>query len=291
MPPRWRELCLGAWFVVISIMRLRAISGTPPGFDGRLYRAATLAWLDGGDPWAVFSGPIRYAAPPPSLLATLPFAVLPEQVAVVAIIALGLVGTVWAIRRLRLSMIWIAFPPFVDGLYNANPHVLLVPLLVAGVAPLAVMVKVYAGLVPAIRGDVRAVVLSVLLLVVTAPFLPWAGYIAAWPSIVDALHVQSDGGMSALAIPVLIPIAVVALVLMGRERAAWWIVPVLWPSTQWYYASMVMPGATLLGAAVVSIPTPWSATIAAAMVAGEVVWRRRRTIRVAPLGAPQVPIP
>ena len=47
--------------------------------------------------------------------------------------------------------------------------------------------------------------------------------------------------MSALAIPMLLPVAGLALILMGRRRAAWWIVPVLWPSTQWYYASLVMP--------------------------------------------------
>jgi hypothetical protein len=285
LPPGWAELLVAAWFVAISLMRIRAMSTTPPGFDGRLYRAATIAWLDGADPWTVFSGPIRYAAPPPSLLAMLPFALVPEDVAVAAIIILGLLGTIWAIRRLGLPIWWIAFPPFIDGLYNANPHVFLVPLLVAGAAPIAVMVKIYAGLVPLVRGQVRAVLLSVGLVLVTAPFLPWAEYLAAWPSIVDALREQSDGGMSALAIPLLIPIGIAALILMGRERAAWWIVPVLWPSTQWYYASMVMPAATLLAAVVVAVPSPWSATVAAALVAGEVVYRRRQPAAGHPAGS------
>ena len=62
--------------------------------------------------------------------------------------------------------------------------------------------------------------------------------------------------MSALAIPVLIPVAVVALVLMGRRAAAWWVVPVLWPSTQWYYTSLAMPATTLLAGFVVAVPVP-----------------------------------
>ena len=82
--------------------------------------------------------------------------------------------------------------------------------------------------------------------------------------------------MSALAIPVLIPFAAVALVLMGRRRAAWWVVPVLWPSTQWYYTSLVMPATTLLAAFVVAVPVPYATTLGAVVVAGEVVWRSRR---------------
>jgi hypothetical protein len=275
MPPGWLGYLVGAWFVVISVMRLLVISSATPGFDGRLYLSATVAWLHGADPWSVYSGAIRFAAPPPSLLAMLPFTLVPEDVAVALIIGLGLVGTAWAIRRLGLPLWWLAFPPFIDGLYNANPHVLLLPLLVAGAAPVAVLVKVYAGLVPLVLRQWRAVAISAVVLVVTIPFLPWATYIAEWSSLTASLADQSDGGMSATATPILIPVAVVALLLMGRKRAAWWIVPVLWPSTQWYYASLVMPGATLLSAVVVAIPVPWSATLAAVLVAVEVVVRRR----------------
>ena len=208
----------------------------------------------------------------------LPFALVPEEVAVVAIIVLGLVGTLWAIRRLGLPFWWLAFPPFVDGLYNANPHVLLVPLLVAGAAPIAVMVKLYAGLVPlgaccerACRAPERRAGRGRRRHSCHGPSTSPPGR-RSW----TALREQSDGGMSAIATPLLIPVAIAALVLMGRKRAAWWIVPVLWPSTQWYYASMVMPAATLLAAVVVAVPSPWSTTVAAALVAGDVVYRRRR---------------
>ncbi len=105
----------------------------------------------------------------------------------------------------------------------------------------------------------------------TAPLLPWGAYVAAFPSLAEALRIQSDGGMSAWAAPILLPVAVLALVAMGRQRAAWWIVPVLWPSTQWYYTSMVMPAATLLAAMIVAVPYPW-ATTAGAVVVALTVW-------------------
>ena len=154
-----------------------------------------------------------------------PFTWVPEDVAVGLIIIFGLIGTLWAIRRLRLPLWWIAFPPFIDGLYNANPHVLILPLLVAGAAPIAVLVKIYAGVVPLIRGDLRAVLLSAAILVVTIPILPWAWFIDQMPTIMDALRAQASGGMSAWAIPILVPVGVVALLVMGRDRAAWWAVP------------------------------------------------------------------
>ncbi len=275
-PPRTLEVLLASWFVVISAMRLSVITAAAPGFDAKLYRTATLTWLHGGDPWSVYAGAIRFAAPPPSLLAMLPFALVPETVAVVAMIGLGFVGTAWALRRLGMPLWWLAFPPFIDGLYNGNPHVLLIPLLVAGLAPLAALVKIYAVPIPVLLGEWKAVVATGIVLLVTIPILPWASYIAQFPAIAASLAEQSDGGMSALAIPLLIPVAVVALVLMGRRRAAWWVVPVLWPSTQWYYTSLVMPATTLLAAFVVAVPVPFATTLGAVVVAAEIVWRSRR---------------
>src|SRR4029077_14685731 len=154
-----------------------------------------LTWLQGGDPWSVYSGGIRFAAPPPFLLAMLPFACVPEPVAVVAMIGLGIVGTAWPWRRLGLPLWCLAFPPFIDGLYNGNPQVLLLPLLVAGLAPIAALVKIYAVPVPLLRGEWKAVAAIVVVLLVTVPILPWGVYLAQFSSISAALVDQSDGGM------------------------------------------------------------------------------------------------
>ena len=63
-------------------------------------------------------------------------------------LVIGIVASVWAIRQLGAPMWWLAFPPLVDGMWNANPHVVVLPLLLASLAPIAIVVKVYAAVVP-----------------------------------------------------------------------------------------------------------------------------------------------
>jgi hypothetical protein len=190
---------------------------------------------------------------------------------------LGIAASVWLIRRLRLPIWWLAFPPLVDGLYIANPHVFVVPLLVAGVGPLAVFFKVYAGVVPALLLRWKTLLVTLGLVIVTAPFLPWALFIERWPQVSAALASQSGGGgLSALATPWLLPLTVVAAALIGRERLAWWAVPVFWPYTQWYYASMALPVVTPLAAMALAMPIPGATTLAIVLAAIPVVLERRR---------------
>ena len=49
------------------------------------------------------------------------------------------------------------------------------------------LVKIYAGLVPPAPRARAAVGHAAVVLLVTAPFLPWGTYIAAFPSIAEAL--------------------------------------------------------------------------------------------------------
>jgi hypothetical protein len=241
---------LATWFVVITVMRMVVIGPGGPGFDGRLYRAATIEWLHGGDPWAVVQGGVYFGAPPPSLIPMIPFALLPEPIAIGLLLGLGVAGTAWAIRRLGMPLWWLAFPPLVDGLWNANPHVLVLPLLLAGLAPIAIIVKVYAAIVPAIRLEVRALALAAILLVATVPFVPWDTYLAERQTIQDHLDRTSGGGLSAwsfdlplLAVIVLVTVtALLVLARRDRDRAAWLAMPALWPWTQWYYSSLAIPG-------------------------------------------------
>jgi hypothetical protein len=210
----------------------------------------------------------------------IPLTWLPETVAIAILLGLGVGGSAWAIRRLGLPLWWLAFPPLVDGLWNANPHVLILPLLVAGLAPLAVIIKVYAGVVPLIRMEMKAIALSAAALIVTAPFLPYATFIDELPWIAGQLQLQSDGGISVWALPwpwlpVLLVGSIVALVLVGRERSAWWAVPVLWPSTQWYYSSLAIPGASMLSAAILAVPFVGGPVVAVVVLAVEQVLARR----------------
>jgi len=241
---------LAAWFIAISAMRLAVIAPGGPGFDGRLYRSATVAWLNGQDPWAVVQGGVWFGAPPPSLLPMIPFALLPEGVALGVLLALCLGASAWAIRRLGLPMWWLAFPPLVDGIWNANPHVLVLPLLLVGLAPIAAIVKLYAAVVPSVRLELRALALTAVAFVVTAPFVPWATYLAERDIIRLRLDLTAGGGIGVWALdqpflPVGVVVSLVAfwiLVRRDRERAAWLAMPAFWPWTQWYYSSLAIPG-------------------------------------------------
>jgi hypothetical protein len=265
-----------AWFAIISAMRLSSLLPTTPGYDGMLYRDATLRWLQGGDPWALRPGHAVFGAPPPTLIAMLPFAALPEALARIALVGLGIAASVWVIRQLGLPLWWLLFPPLVDGMYIGNPHVFVVPLLVAGAGPLAVLVKVYAGAVPALLLRWRALLITAFLFLISAPLLPWALFVERWPQVSAALASQSGGGgLSVLATPLLLPIAVGAAVLLGRERLAWWSVPVFWPYTQWYYASMILPVATPLAAVALAIPVPGATTLGLVLAVAELAWMRR----------------
>ncbi len=211
-------LIVPAWFVIVSAIRLSALVPTTPGYDGMLYRDATLRWLDGGNPWAIPANGAVFGAPPPTLLAMLPFALVPEPVARISLVLLGVMASVWLIRRLRLPLWWLAFPPLVDGLYIANPHVFVAPLIVAGAGPLAVVTKVYAAPILVLLLRWRALVITASFFVLTAPFLPWTQFIDHWAEINAALASQSRGGLSVTATLWLLPMALVAAALVDRAR-------------------------------------------------------------------------
>jgi UDP-N-acetyl-D-mannosaminuronic acid dehydrogenase len=126
------------------------------------------------------------------------------------------------------------------ALLSANVQTLLVPLILISQGPLATFLKVYAAVPLAILGRWRECAVTVVALVVSAPFLPWPGFIDAFPTISANLAEQTR---YALPTPVLIlfaPLALVALAVIGRGLAAWMAVPALWPSQQFYYGTLAM---------------------------------------------------
>ncbi|HEV8177896.1 MAG TPA: hypothetical protein VGP44_09435, partial [Gemmatimonadales bacterium] len=235
---RWERLAnvgLATWFISLSVMRLSVI-WPDRAVDLRLYLRGTAEWLHGGDPWSVHIGTLQFAAAPQSLLPMAPFALLPEEVGIAVLTALAVVASFWTLRRLGLPWWWITWPPLVDNLWNGNPQVYIVPLLLGPAAWFAPIVKAY-GVVPLlVQFRVRTLVATALVGLVTLPILPWATFLGNVPTTSALLSEQSQGGMSAWFIPVLVPFTVGALFVMGSQRASWWLVPALWPSTQWYYS-------------------------------------------------------
>ncbi len=137
---------------------------------------------------------------------------------------------------------------------------------------------------PAIRLEWKALAATAALLLVTLPLLPWGLFLERWPEVSAALRDQSaGGGLSVWVTPLLLPVAVVAAILLGRERLAWWSIPVFWPYTQWYYSSLVLPVVTPLAGVALSIPVPGATTVALLIALGEVYWANRRRREADPL--------
>lgn len=285
---RWNvvaDVALATWFISLSTMRLLVLATGEPATDLRLYLRGSAAWLHGQDPWLVQMGTLHYAAAPPSLILMAPFALLPEALAVPILTVVAVIASFWTLRRLGLPMWWIVWPPLVDNLWNGNPQLFVVPLLLGPAAFLAPIVKAY-GIVPlVIRWRWRMVAATVAIGIVTLPILPWATFFGHLSETTGFLTDQSQGGMSAWFFPILVPFAAVALVVMGRQKASWWFIPALWPATQWYYSLMAMPAMTALTAAILAAPVQGLPAVAAVVAAVEVWYRRRR---VAPRPTDQI---
>lgn len=274
--PLMGQVALAAWFVTLSAMRLAILATDEPFSDLRLYLRGASAWLRGEDPYAVHIGTLYYAAAPPSVLPMAPFTLLPEPVAIAILTILAVAVSFWTLRRLDLPWWWIAWPPLVDNLWNGKPQLFLVPLLLGSAGWLAPIVKAYAVVPLLVQFRFRALLLGAAIMLVTVPFLPWAAFLGRLSDTTTLLSEQSQGGMSAWFAPVLVPFTIVALVAMGRRRASWWIVPALWPSTQWYYSLMAMPVLTPLTAAILAAPVQGGPAVGAIVAAVEVWYRQRR---------------
>lgn len=213
------------------------------GIDARIYTRAASTWLSGGDPWKVAVEGYYFAAPPPTLLPFFPFAALGETLSGLLWVAGSLVAGIFLIRRLRLPLWWLLFPPLINGVLAGNADVLLVALLVSGgsaTAVLATFLKIYA-IIPLV-GETRwrALAYTVGALVLTAPFLPWGEYLEQSGQIAQTLARQAIG-ISAWGNPILMIGVAIALTRLGPRLASWLAVPAVWPSTQLHYSTLALP--------------------------------------------------
>lgn len=229
---------LPAWFAVIDLLWIAKPDAL--GIDARHYQNAASAWLAGGDPWAVTESGIPYAAGPHTLLFYAPTSVLPLTISTWAWLLAGLLASVWLVRRLGLPIWWLAFPPLLHGIWNANPQTIALALLVQGSivgAVLAVGLKLYAAIPLLARW--RHLVIAGLVVGLVTLVLPWQLYLDRGLGV--GSHLQTAWNGSAWRLPILIPPTLVALWILRRRGAEWFAVPALFPATQFYYVAMALP--------------------------------------------------
>jgi hypothetical protein len=260
----WRvgwTIWLPIWFVLIDVVHIVDELGfrPPPGVDAVLYRRAAEEFLRGGSPWAasIQGGPdlTHFAGLPPTVLAFVPFAMMPEWLAASIWVGLSVVAAVAIVRRLHLPIWWLAFPPLVEGVYSGNPQLVILALLVClpRLSWFAPLLKVYAVFPLAGERRWRALAISALAVAATFVIAPtlWIEYFNQAGSIAARLEVEARGGFSASADPGLWALTILSLILLALvdlRSAGWLAVPGAWPASQFHYSTFAMPIATpLLG--------------------------------------------
>lgn len=282
------RIALAGWFFFQSLLvSAWLVNEGYLGGDFRIYYRAARAWLSGGDPWNAgvhILGPAHFGAPPASLVPVVPFTFISEDQAVAIWVVLCVLSSLYVIRRLRLGLEWLLFPPLVFGVVSGNPSLPVLALLVAGsswTAAVAAALKVYA-VVPLVgerRWRTVGIALSVLAAaVVLAPGL-WIEYVQRFGEISARLSAESVGGYSAVRWWPLVPPTLVALVVIARYdlRAAGWLaVPALWPGSEWHWSTMALPVLTPWLGVMLAIDLRGLPAVATWVFAAVLVIRRHR---------------
>lgn len=271
------------WTCVAGAAFLARVLLHPQGFgiDGRIYAAASRAWLDGADPWSIAIDGVRFAGPPPTLLMAAPLAALPTEVVPFASVVVAAVAAFVALRLAGARWWWLASVPFIEGVWVGSLDLLALALVLiaarlegsrgALTAAFGGLAKIYA-LVPVFVLRPRAALGAALIVGVgTAALLPWSEWLGRSKELVGVLLEQSDGGKGAWAAPlVLVPLVAIALFGLGRQAGAWLIIPALWPASQVHYLVFLMPVAGATAAAMASSSLP---AVGALAVIAEAVQR------------------
>jgi hypothetical protein len=258
--------------------------------DGYLYWLASAAWLAGGDPWLVATGPhgeFHFSGLPPTVLVFAPLTAIDGRVVAVLLGLASVFAAYVIVRRLQLPIAFLLFPPIVEGIGSANPHLALMALLLAGRGALPAALKVYA-VVPLLGerrwGAVAAAGAALLASVVVAPGL-WGSYIERIGDILARHRTEAVGGFEATGM--LLAHALVALAWLWWQRprdGGWLTVPAIWPASQFFYWTFALPVLPVPVLALLAIRLPGLA--AAVIVAYALVLGMRSGARVQPAEAP-----
>lgn len=190
----WPAILIAAFVVVgVRLVVPPLVVGLPFGWDAVVYTEAARAVLTGEDPWMARGYGIAYAAPPPSLVAFLPFAWLPDPVVSAIWVGINAASALLVVRRLELPWYWIGFPPIVLSTIAGSTALPVTALMLAGFGGLGVFGRLYAALPYLVRWEWRPVLVGAGLVALTLPL--WPAYLTSSAS--ETLAAQSEG-LSAL---------------------------------------------------------------------------------------------
>ena len=275
---------VAVWFLLSSLRLIYlAFTFLLPGGDAVLYAKAADAWLTGGDPWqqgivwGSYGKIIYFGAPPPTLLAYIPFAFLPAPVVAAFWMIADACSVVLIVRHLRYPLWWCFFPPAVETTMMGNPEPVMLALLLIGggrLAAFAPLLKPYAVAALIAERRWRTIAAAAILGCAVAAFLPWGPFLKDAASIRDALVAQNYADISVFGQPNLLPFALFGLYMLGWRRAWWVATPVLWPASQYHYAVIAMPALTPMLGVGLALQFQGSAALSVFAV-GYVIWSRK----------------
>lgn len=289
-----RQVWLPLWFVLIdlSVRVPQLLNGSVPvGADARIYLRAASMYLAGQDPWSaavtIHGFVYHFAGLPTDVLVYAPLTLLPEETSSLMLVVLAGLSAIWVIRRLELPGWYLLFPPIVEGIYDGNPQLPLLALLLIGLGPIAALLKIYA-VVPML-GERRWGALGITFALLGGCFLIapnlWLSYADQFGAISNRLVSEAGGGYSAWGQdPVLLigTIGAVTIVALRSTRTAGWLaVPAVWPASEFHYGVLALPVITPAAAAALAFPLRGAPAFVAIGYAGASVARwimaRRRT--------------
>jgi hypothetical protein len=259
----FEKIGLPLWFIMIDLLWIAKPDAL--GIDARDYQYFANIWLAGGNPWAVPEGGSPYVNGPHTMLLYAPISLLPPTVSIWFWMVLGIGASLWLVRRLKLPLWWLLFPPLTHSIWNGNPQTIVLALLVAGgpsaspfisaaTATMATALKLYAG--PALIRRPRDLLVVVLVLTITLPLLPWPQFLNLFLSGDIGIHIKSAWNGNAWQFPALVPVVVLALWILRRDGAEWYLVPALLPATQFYYVAMALPAIRQRALVAAALATP-----------------------------------
>lgn len=206
------------------------------GIDGHVYYSGAAAWLAGQDPWNAAYRGLHFASPPWTLVMIWPMTLRPASVAVAILIALDVVASVYLVWRSGLPLYWVLFPPLVYGTVNANPAIVALALVVAGVGPLGLLLRPQLGFALVGERRWRAIAVTAVLAVALLPILPWATYVADFATLSARYITEGFGGTTGGSVLALVVglVAVLAIAAVDDREAGWLATIVVVPLNGWY---------------------------------------------------------